>query len=406
MKQLISYPQKHEEGRKDLLKLKINNHQQKVIPANLGNDTARALEWMVEGISKSLEQQPPQILQNNQKNKLIEGKNKKEENEQEVEEEYEDGGGEVDEDKVKNRRRPLLHSGELEELAAAQKLKQLQIDQSKERILQQQNQQKQKTQSTTIEKQLTKLKAEMHAMEAQPNREKTTKLPATPKIVLPIKVENNKNHKHLNNPRPVPILIGDQKIIVSSAAIPQISSKKPSLPLNNSFLRIIGGSIWLDGSIPRVVSTAKWSDWNDWGECFCGKQMRSRTCIYEDNSFQSQGKNLILFPSIKATPKKIKSRCSGKSYESRSCISTTEQCPTTIPPIPPSKQLQLISKKEKPSLNILRRTSLSIGPSTNEGAFKKGNEGQNHQRLSENEILRHRHRLFLAQRHRMMRYKN
>nr|CAD2188620.1 unnamed protein product [Meloidogyne enterolobii] len=293
----------------------------------------------------------------------------------------------------------------MKELAAAQKLKQLQIDQSKERILQQQNQQKQKTQSTTIEKQLTKLKAEMHAMEAvlermkntegeneekaeiknekiqthkrnegkteirnakeQSNRETTTKLPATPKIVLPIKVENNKNHRHLNNPKPVPILIGDQKIIVSSAAIPQLPSKKPSLPLNNSFVqkknnnkeqqtiltttskpilfmktsiqrrnnrgnlisnnntninkKIIltenPGSIWLDGSIPRVGSTAKWSDWNDWGECFCGKQMRSRTCIYEDNSFQSQG-------------------CSGKSYESRSCISTTEQCPTTIPPIP------------------------------------------------------------------------
>nr|CAD2172779.1 unnamed protein product [Meloidogyne enterolobii] len=563
---ITTSPQKLEKERKDLLKQKINNQQQKVIPANLGNDTARALEWMVEGISKSLEQQPPQILQNNQKNKLIESKNTKEENEQEIEEEEEneEEGGEVDEDKVKNRRRPLLHSGELEEnedsgdlisstslpattipttttstttiqepkinkekakilqnnnvleenklnkkggnlnanqrkrlmkeLVAAQKLKQLQIDQSKERILQQQNQQKQKTQSTTIEKQLTKLKAEMHAMEAvlermkntegledddlgeekeegknkenegkaeikvekiqnhkrnegkteiknakeQPNRETTTKLPATPKIVLPIKIENNKNHRHLNNPRPIPILIGDQKIIVSSAAIPQLSStKKPSLPLNNSFVqkknnnkeqqtiltttskpllfmktsiqrrnnrgnlisnnntnvnkKIIltenPGSIWLDGSIPRVGSTAKWSDWNDWGECFCGKQMRSRTCIYEDNSFQSQG-------------------CSGKSYESRSCISTTEQCPTTIPPIPPSKQLQLISKKEKPSLNILRRTSLSIGPLTNVEDFKKGSEGQNHQRLSENEILRHRHRLFLAQRHRMMRYKN
>ncbi|CAK5086467.1 unnamed protein product [Meloidogyne enterolobii] len=371
-----------------------------------------------------------------------------------------------------------LLSWDLGELVAAQKLKQLQIDQSKERILQQQNQEKQKTQSTTIEKQLTKLKAEMHAMEAvlermkntegledddfgeekeegknkenegkaeikvekiqnhkrnegkteiknvkeQSNRETTTKLPATPKIVLPIKVENNKNHRHINNPRPVPILIGDQKIIVSSAAIPQLPSKKPSLPLNNSFVqkknnnkeqqtiltttskpilfmktsiqrrnnrgnlisnnntninkKIIltenPGSIWLDGSIPRVGSTAKWSDWTDWGECFCGKQMR----------------------------------CSGKSYESRSCISTTEQCPTTIPPIPPSKQLQLISKKEKPSLNILRRTSLSIGPLTNVEDFKKGSEGQNHQRLSENEILRHRHRLFLAQRHRMMRYKN
>ena len=47
---------------------------------------------------------------------------------------------------------------------------------------------------------------------------------------MPVKVENNKNYRHVNNPRPIPILIGDQKIIVSSAAIPQISSKKTPLP--------------------------------------------------------------------------------------------------------------------------------------------------------------------------------
>ncbi|CAK5086466.1 unnamed protein product [Meloidogyne enterolobii] len=114
--EILNFPQKLEKEKKELLKQKINNQQQKVISPNLGNDTARALEWMVEGISKSLEQQPPQILPNNRKNKLIEGKNTKEENEQEIEEEEEneEEGGEVDEDKVKNRRRPLLHSGELE----------------------------------------------------------------------------------------------------------------------------------------------------------------------------------------------------------------------------------------------------------------------------------------------------
>ncbi|CAK5111017.1 unnamed protein product [Meloidogyne enterolobii] len=81
-------------------------------------------------------------------------------------------------------------------------------------------------------------RTEIKDAKEQPNRETTTKLPATPKIVLPTKIENNKNHRHLNNPRPIPILIGDQKIIVSSAAIPQLSSsKKPSLPLNNSFVQ-------------------------------------------------------------------------------------------------------------------------------------------------------------------------
>uniref|UniRef100_A0A1I8BAQ9 Uncharacterized protein n=1 Tax=Meloidogyne hapla TaxID=6305 RepID=A0A1I8BAQ9_MELHA len=112
----IFNPQQQAKYVKEDLKQKINTQQQ-VILSNLGNDTALALEWMVDGMSKSLEQQPsnsPQIFKN-QKNKLIE--NKKEGSEQEVEEdeENEEEGGEVNEDKVKNRRRPLLHSGELEE---------------------------------------------------------------------------------------------------------------------------------------------------------------------------------------------------------------------------------------------------------------------------------------------------
>ncbi|KAF7633337.1 hypothetical protein Mgra_00007219, partial [Meloidogyne graminicola] len=242
---------------------------------------------------------------------------------------------------------------------------------------------------------------------------KTTKLPLIPKIVLPIK-QINKNSRHINNPKPIPILIGNQKIIIISttSSTPKISTKteenknkqniiltttttiKPliymktliqrknkNINLNNNTInnKVIltenSGSIWLDGNIPSFNSTAKWSNWSEWGECFCGKQMRSRTCIYENNnSFHSQG-------------------CLGKSYESKNCILNKEQCPTTIPPIPPSK-LQLINKKEKPS--FFKRNSLNITP------LKIKNEGQNHQR--ENELLKHK--FLLTQRHRMFRHKN
>uniref|UniRef100_A0A1I8BAW7 Uncharacterized protein n=1 Tax=Meloidogyne hapla TaxID=6305 RepID=A0A1I8BAW7_MELHA len=293
-----------------------------------------------------------------------------------------------------------------------------------------------------MEQQLTKLKAEMHAMEAvlermknterqedeldeekdeeknkeNDNKDKTkikieksenhkrnegkteiknsvkqenqitTKIPNTPKIVLPIKVKNNKNHRHLNNPRPVPILIGDQKIIVSSASIPQISSKKSSLSVeekkNISNYQLNQQILTTTTSKPLLFMKTSIQRRNNRGSL---------------NNNTNINKKVILTENPGCT--------SGKSYESRPCTSTTEQCPTTIPPIPPSK-IQIIPKKEKPSLNILRRTSLSIGPLQIEENIKKENEGQNHQRLSENEILRHRHRLMLAQRHRMLKYKN
>ncbi|KAF7633336.1 hypothetical protein Mgra_00007218 [Meloidogyne graminicola] len=79
------------------------------------NDTFRALEWMVEGISKSLEKQPNL----NEKNKLLGNKNIKEKSEQNIEEEEEEEEeeemGDFNKEKVKNRKRPLIHSGELEE---------------------------------------------------------------------------------------------------------------------------------------------------------------------------------------------------------------------------------------------------------------------------------------------------
>uniref|UniRef100_A0A0K0FEK7 Kazal-like domain-containing protein n=1 Tax=Strongyloides venezuelensis TaxID=75913 RepID=A0A0K0FEK7_STRVS len=51
---------------------------------------------------------------------------------------------------------------------------------------------------------------------------------------------------------------------------------------------------------------AQWSDWKDWNDCFCNKQVRTRTCIY-DNAYHTSG-------------------CVGESYESRDCT-TTRFCP-------------------------------------------------------------------------------
>uniref|UniRef100_A0A0N4ZAK9 Chitin-binding type-2 domain-containing protein n=1 Tax=Parastrongyloides trichosuri TaxID=131310 RepID=A0A0N4ZAK9_PARTI len=51
---------------------------------------------------------------------------------------------------------------------------------------------------------------------------------------------------------------------------------------------------------------AQWSDWKEWNECFCNKQVRTRTCIF-DNAYHTSG-------------------CVGESYESRDCI-TTRPCP-------------------------------------------------------------------------------
>uniref|UniRef100_A0A914Z0E7 Uncharacterized protein n=1 Tax=Panagrolaimus superbus TaxID=310955 RepID=A0A914Z0E7_9BILA len=58
-----------------------------------------------------------------------------------------------------------------------------------------------------------------------------------------------------------------------------------------------------------VPSEAQWSSWKPWNDCFCDKQIRTRSCNY-DSSAHSKG-------------------CQGKSFESRPCI-TSRPCPAKI----------------------------------------------------------------------------
>ncbi|KAK6725981.1 hypothetical protein RB195_004352 [Necator americanus] len=53
-----------------------------------------------------------------------------------------------------------------------------------------------------------------------------------------------------------------------------------------------------------TVAESYWSEWGSWAECFCGKQVRTRRCIYSGP---------------------MSSGCKGNSYESRSC--SGGQCP-------------------------------------------------------------------------------
>ncbi|CAD5224140.1 unnamed protein product [Bursaphelenchus okinawaensis] len=67
----------------------------------------------------------------------------------------------------------------------------------------------------------------------------------------------------------------------------------------------------LDSSVEVVVQNqreASWSNWGEWGNCLCGKQMRTRTCNY---GVYSGG-------------------CVGRSYQSRQCRSYDDSsCPIT-----------------------------------------------------------------------------
>jgi len=63
--------------------------------------------------------------------------------------------------------------------------------------------------------------------------------------------------------------------------------------------------------VAHNTSAAEWSDWSEWAECFCNRQLRTRTCEYEA-SYLTAG-------------------CVGVSYESRVC-SGGVPCPTTTEP--------------------------------------------------------------------------
>nr|CDJ91294.1 Thrombospondin domain containing protein [Haemonchus contortus] len=67
-----------------------------------------------------------------------------------------------------------------------------------------------------------------------------------------------------------------------------------------------------EGDIDRQES--RWTEWGEWNDCFCEKQVRTRRCIY--SGVLSQG-------------------CQGDSYESRSCVGGTCPVPTERPTLAP-----------------------------------------------------------------------
>ncbi|VDK39366.1 unnamed protein product [Gongylonema pulchrum] len=75
---------------------------------------------------------------------------------------------------------------------------------------------------------------------------------------------------------------------------------------------------------------AEWTKWSSWQKCFCGKQLRTRICQYDDPYF-TKG-------------------CVGKSYESRPC-NVIDNCPTTAAPqslITPSQVPPFEASYKKP----------------------------------------------------------
>lgn len=164
--------------------------------------------------------------------------------------------------------------------------------------------------------------------------------------------------------QPLPVATTEVTAAKEEAEETTATSVPIKLPNRSLILTEQPESIWLDGSVPRMGSAA-WSAWLGWGPCICGRQMRSRHCLFEDDSFHSKG-------------------CVGKSYESRQCVDEAQNCPTTIPPIPPSKlgaaatsspsslgkqqQAEEWSATERPKSghlfrSNLRKTALSIGRS-------------------------------------------
>lgn len=86
--------------------------------------------------------------------------------------------------------------------------------------------------------------------------------------------------------------------------------------------------IHLITDIDTIIGVSRWSDWSEWGDCFCNKQLRTRRCIY--SSSMSQG-------------------CKGKSNESRSC--SGGWCPTSLPsvkvqPVERNRSLQSTAPEE------------------------------------------------------------
>ncbi|RCN30069.1 hypothetical protein ANCCAN_24160 [Ancylostoma caninum] len=93
-----------------------------------------------------------------------------------------------------------------------------------------------------------------------------------------------------------------------------------------------------------AVGDSHWTEWGSWANCFCGKQVRTRRCIY--SSAMSSG-------------------CQGNSYESRSC--TGGWCPvpteTTRPEVTTTKMPQVPSEKPSDPLRHFRPLQLHTATS-------------------------------------------
>ncbi|EYC25261.1 hypothetical protein Y032_0012g1791 [Ancylostoma ceylanicum] len=93
-----------------------------------------------------------------------------------------------------------------------------------------------------------------------------------------------------------------------------------------------------------ALTDSHWTEWGPWADCFCGKQVRTRRCIY--SSAMSSG-------------------CQGNSYESRSC--TGGWCPvpteTTRPEVTTTKMPQVPPEKPSDPLRHFRPLQLHTATS-------------------------------------------
>uniref|UniRef100_A0A158PAD7 Ty3-gypsy retrotransposon protein n=1 Tax=Angiostrongylus cantonensis TaxID=6313 RepID=A0A158PAD7_ANGCA len=108
-------------------------------------------------------------------------------------------------------------------------------------------------------------------------------------------------------PRSFPI-VKDQE---SPLDISSVSSQSGFLPMaNKSQKGFHQQPIHFIIETATTIEISRWSDWSEWGDCFCDKELRTRRCIY--SSSMSHG-------------------CEGESYESRNC--TGGWCVTSPPPV-------------------------------------------------------------------------
>uniref|UniRef100_A0A914I5M7 Uncharacterized protein n=1 Tax=Globodera rostochiensis TaxID=31243 RepID=A0A914I5M7_GLORO len=112
-----------------------------------------------------------------------------------------------------------------------------------------------------------------------------------------------------------PIRIGEA-MVPSTAAIRRSNGISGNDVTTTNAEMDSSNNLWMGGRQQHADDNAEWTDWGVWGECICGKQMRNRVCHYEEHS----------------------NGCAGRSYEVRRCFAASANCPTTLPPVPPSRR--------------------------------------------------------------------